>query len=112
VRFGKQGYVFLVGQGEKWQVFEGSPFRQRALPAPFVLELRVEGQPVVLPEQPLPDKDDKDDKTPLTPQALLLSSGEATALELRLLVAPQPTLFYQITVDALGQIKRERAQDA
>ena len=54
-------------------------------------------------------KSDKDDEASrITPQVLLLSSGEITPFTLQI-TAPGITASYRIEADALGRVQRSRA---
>ncbi len=122
LRFSEGGYRLLVLDSSKhWQDYELSgPLRRRRFEAPFVLNLRVDGRPVRLPPELTPEqerelaasvvlKSERDnDAQRLTPQILLLSSGEITAFNL-LITAPGVVAGYQIEADAFGRIQRTRA---
>lgn len=127
------GYAFVTTSPEgRWAPITTGPLRPREIKAPITLDLHVEGRSV--PPTPLADliaagkaalkeaeavkssskKDDdenKDDKkdadkdtTALKPQAMFLSSGEATALRVDV-AAPGVPIAYQLDVDNLGRSK-------
>lgn len=101
-RHTQDGYEFLSpGKDDKWENYGSGPLRARALTAPFVIELRVEGR-VVPPAQEPKDKDDGPE-----PQILLLPSGEATAFALALQAGGLRSR-YLIEADALGKFSFKR----
>ncbi len=122
LRFTEGGYRLLTLDGSrKWQDYELSgPLRRRSFKDPFALALRVDGRPVVLPPELTPEQERalaasvelksqrENDAQRLTPQVLLLSSGEITPFALQM-TAPGLTASYRIEADAFGRIKRERA---
>lgn len=72
------GYEFLVydARAGQWQRLQDDPLtRQRRLPAGVVMDLSIEGRPVVLP-------DAEGKKDGLTPQIMLFSSGDLNLFEL------------------------------
>lgn len=99
------GYQFLTrDESGEWVAYvEASPLRARNLPDPFVLELRIEDRPVT-PAQKQNGKSKK-----LKPQALLLSSGEATAFTLDIR-APGYAPHYRLEATALGQFTMTRIE--
>ncbi len=122
LRFTEGGYRLLTLDGSRqWQDYELSgPLRRRSFQSPFGLGLRVDGRPVALPPELTPEQERalaesvelksqrENDAQRLTPQVLLLSSGEITPFVLEL-TAPGLTASYRIEADALGRIKRSRA---
>lgn len=104
-RASAEGYQFLTrdASGEWIGYPEAGLLRARDLPDPFVLELRVEGRPVVQ----APKQNGKSAK--LKPQALLLSSGESTAFTLDL-KAPGYAPYYRLEATALGQFTMTRIE--
>lgn len=125
------GFEFLVPDpaGARWNVLQEGPFRPRQVPAPFYLELRVDGR-VVRPVRPAPrptaddsnadeDKqakgstgDDPDRKDPdaIEPQVLILSTGEMTPFTLDLRLKDLRT-YYRIQGNALGELDSQRLQE-
>lgn len=95
-------YEFLTLSPEgAWAPFSDTgPLRERPLPEPLQIRLSVEGRPVATESR---------DGDTLTPQVLLLSSGEASpfVLDLR---APGLTAFYRLEGDLLGRFKLERIE--
>ncbi len=118
IRFTEGGYRLLIADsGRRWQDYEVSgPLRRRVFQSPFTLDLRVEGKPVRLPPELTPEQEKQlaesqtlrsereNDAQQLTPQVLLLSSGEITPFSLQL-SAPGMATGYHIEADALGRIK-------
>ena len=116
------GYRLLtLDTNRKWQDYEASgPLRRRSFASPFALSLLVDGRPTRLPPELTPEQElelaksavvkstREDDAQRLTPQVLLLSSGEITPFVLQM-SAPGLTVRYRIEADALGRIKRERS---
>jgi general secretion pathway protein H len=104
-RFSDEGYEFLVLSPEgKWLPYDGDPIlRPRALPMndPFVLTLQVEGRNVP------PAQAAKDQDKPVTPQVLVLSSGEVTPFALTI-GAVGLDAYYLEQGDALGRFTLER----
>jgi type II secretion system protein H len=122
----------VTGPEGRWIPITTGPLRPREVKAPIELDLRVEGRSVpptpladliaagkkALEEaeaakSPDKKKDDDDDKngkkndadkdvTALKPQALFLSSGEATAIRLDV-SAPGVASIYRLDVDNLGR---------
>ena len=70
------------------------------MPEPLRIQLSVEGRPV--------PTESKDSET-LTPQVLLLSSGEASPFVLDL-QAPGVKSFYRLEGDLFGRLKLERLE--
>lgn len=122
LRFSEGGYRLLTLNAQRhWEDYElGGPLRRRSFADPFSLELRVEGRPIVLPPELSPEqelalaesaklKSDKDNEAQrITPQVLLLSSGEITPFAL-LLTAPGVDAGYRIEADAFGRIQLQRS---
>lgn len=122
LRFTEGGYRLLtLDSSRKWQDYEiGGPLRRRSFQSPFALDLRVEGRPIVLPPELTPEQEKalaesaelksqrENDAQRMTPQVLLLSSGEITPFALQL-TAPGITASYRIEADALGHVKLVRA---
>ena len=93
-------YEFLaVGPEGRWAPLTEGPLRPRALTAPLLYRLHIEGRAVP------PATDPVDQKVPIEPQMLLLSSGDGTAFALEL-SAPGTELRYRIESNALGELKR------
>ena len=122
LRFTEGGYRLLtLDSSRQWRDYEiGGPLRRRIFQAPFGLSLRVEGRPIVLPPELTPEQERElaetaelksqreNDAQDLTPQVLLLSSGEITPFTLQM-TAPGLTASYNVEADALGRIKLVRA---
>jgi len=120
LRFTEGGYRWMVvGTGQRWQDYEVSgPLRRRQFTAPFALDLRVEGRAVRLPPELTPEQEAElaesqvikgereNDAVNLTPQVLVLSSGEMTPFALTF-TAPGLTAGYRLEADALGRVKLE-----
>ncbi len=121
LRFTSGGYRLLtLDSNRQWQDYElGGPLRRRVFAAPFGLELRVEGKPVVLPPELSAEEERElalsaelkgqreNDAQRIVPQVLLLSSGEITPFALQM-TAPGLTAGYRIEADALGRLKLVR----
>jgi len=122
LRFSEGGYRLLtLDTTRKWQDYEASgPLRRRSFNDPFGLDLRVDGRPVVLPPELTPEQERElaasaelksqreNEAQKLTPQVLLLSSGEITPFALQM-TAPGLTASYRIEADAFGRITRQRS---
>lgn len=127
-----QGFEFVTPdtRSDRWRLIEEGMFRPREVPAPFYLELRIDGR-VVAPLPPAPqqsdDEDARDDepgagrstarqseeeerkKSEATqPQVLILSTGEMTAFTLDLKLKELPT-FYRLEGNALGELRSQRS---
>jgi general secretion pathway protein H len=109
-RYTQSRYEFLAtGKDGLWAPYaETGPLRARPLPAPFFLQLFIEGRPV----HPAPDAVEgaEDKKQKIVPQILLLSSGEVTAFALDI-KAENYAPYYRIEGDTLGKFERARHQD-
>lgn len=122
LRFTEGGYRLLtMDSSRQWQDYELSgPLRRRSFKEPFALNLRVDDRPVKLPPELTPEQEQElaesavlksqreNDAQRMTPQVLLLSSGEITPFALQL-TAPGITAAYRIEADALGRVKMVRA---
>lgn len=122
LRFTEGGYRLLTIDAERqWQDYEVSgPLRRRVFAEPFALNLLVEGRAIRLPPELTPEQElalaksqtlksaRENDAQRLTPQILLLSSGEITPFTL-LMTAPGIEAGYRIESDAFGRIERARA---
>lgn len=122
LRFTEGGYRLLrYDATQKWLDYEqGGPLRRRVFGAPFELDLRVEGRPVQLPAELTPEEerellesdelkgDRENEAQQLTPQVLLLSSGEITAFTLQM-TAPGVAASYRVEGDVLGRVQLVRA---
>lgn len=95
-------YEFLTLSPEgAWAPFSDTgPLRERPLPEPLRLQLTVEGRPVATESK---------DSEILTPQVLLLSSGEASPFVMDV-TAPGLKSFYRLEGDLLGRFKFERLE--
>lgn len=125
-RYTVQGFEFVTPDAVsgEWKLVEEPTFRRRAIPAPFYLELRIDGR-LVKPAPPAPAEkkdeegdDDKkkssaalklgdDDDKLIEPQVLILSSGEMTAFTLDLRLKDLPT-YYRVEANAMGEITSQR----
>lgn len=122
LRFTPGGYRLLrYDATQKWLDYEqGGPLRRRVFGAPFALDLRVEGRPVKLPPDLSPEEEREllesntlkgereNEAQELTPQVLLLSSGEITAFTLQM-TAPGVAASYRVEGDPLGRVQLVRA---
>ena len=106
-RYTDSGYEFLALNADGlWEPYsEAGPLRERELPPPFYLELRVEDRPVP-PAQKARGKDELA-KKPLKPQLFLLSSGELTPFAL-LLKAQNHPRYFRVQGEMLGKITLEQ----
>lgn len=106
-RFTQDQYEFLVtGKDGLWAPYTASgPLRPRLIPQPFYLDLQVENRTVAPASDSAESKDQK-----ITPQILLLSSGEVTAFTMDVR-AENYGPHYRLQGDALGKITRERLED-
>lgn len=121
LRFSEGGYRLLrLDETKQWQDYEQSgPLRRRSFSAPFALALTVDGRAVKLPAELTPEQeaalansatlksDEEDEASRITPQVLLLSSGEITPFTLQI-TAPGIKASYRIEADALGRVQRSR----
>ena len=81
VSFGRDGYRFLLLEGEKWQpISTDELLRPRELPPSLELQLNLEGDP--------PGIGKADEAN--TPHLFLLSSGESTPFEVTIKPADEP----------------------
>ena len=122
LRFSEGGYRLLrLNESKHWQDYEqGGPLRRRTFSAPFALALTVDGRAVRLPAELTPEQEEaladsatlksakEDEASRITPQVLLLSSGEITPFTL-LMTAPGIAASYRIEADALGRVQRVRS---
>lgn len=122
LRFTDGGYRLLaLDSSKQWQDYEASgPLHRRTLQGPFALDLRVDGRPIVLPPELTPEQElalaasatlksqRENDAARITPQVLLLSSGELTPFAVQLTL-PGLAAVYRIEGDALGRLTRVRA---
>lgn len=94
-RFTETGYAFSVlDDNGEWQPADDSSLLNRyQLPAGLTLQLQVEGRPADL----------KKDQESLTPQVLLLSSGEAT--DFTLILSNDERQSYTLSGDLTGKLK-------
>lgn len=106
-RYTDSGYEFLALNADGlWEPYaEAGPLRERELPPPFYLELRVEERPVP-PAQKARGKDELA-KKPLKPQLFLLSSGELTPFALLLKAQDHPR-YFRVQGEMLGKITLEQ----
>ena len=122
LRFTNGGYRLLrYDATQQWIDYEPSgSLRRRVFGAPFALDLRVDGRPVKLPPDLTPEEerelaesaelkgDRENEAQKLTPQVLLLSSGEITSFTLQM-TAPGVAASYRVEGDALGRVQLVRA---
>lgn len=118
-----QGFEFVTPDAStgKWVLIEEATFRRRSIPAPFYLELRIDGR-LVKPVPPAPAKESageeekkssaalklgEDEDEGSEPQVLILSSGEMTAFTLDLRLKDLPN-YYRIEANAMGEITSQR----
>lgn len=115
-----EGFEFLTPDTDspRWIVVADGMFRPRQVPAPFFLELRVDGR-LLRPSPPsakLDAEKDKEKEDPrkkedpskrIEPQVLILSSGEMTAFTLDLKLKGNPQ-FYRVEGSELGELKSQR----
>jgi len=93
VAFTPEGYRFYEWQGQKWQALNNDElFHLRTLPPTIQLVFYLESEPLQLER--------KVDQ----PQLLLLSSGEFTPFEVRLMTTSNPQGYYQLTGNIIGRI--------
>ncbi|HKY91794.1 MAG TPA: type II secretion system minor pseudopilin GspH [Nevskiaceae bacterium] len=129
-RYTTEGFDFLtLDPGGNWVPIPEGPFRPRTVPAPFFLELRVEGRLIKPVETTLAaaagekdkDGDGKGDKffdneahkkaeDKVLPQVLIMSTGEMTAFTLDLKLKDYRS-YYRLEGDEVGGLKSERYQD-
>jgi general secretion pathway protein H len=110
-RYTQSRYEFLATDKDGlWAPYsETGPLRSRPMPAPFFLQLYIEGRPV----PPAPDAEPgevKKTEKKIVPQILLLSSGEVTAFALDI-KAENYAPYYRLEADTLGKFERARHQD-
>lgn len=122
LRHTEAGFEFLgLESGGRWSVYQDSSLRPRPIPQPFYLEMRVEGRlipPAPVAETELADEekeekkkeDEEESELEITPQILLLSSGEMTPFVLDLKLKNHPA-WYRVQGDALGRLSLERQED-
>ena len=122
LRFTEGGYRLLaLDSNRRWQDYEASgPLRRRSFQEPFGLQLRVEGRAVRLPPELTPEQERElaesrvlkgereNDAAKMTPQVMVLSSGEMTPFLLQL-TAPGLDVGYRLEADALGRVQLVRS---
>lgn len=94
-------WVAAASEGRWIPYAESGPFRARPITPPVRVALQVEGREVP-PAQTLVDP-----TASMEPQALFLTSGEATPMVLDLSAQPLKAR-YRIAVDPLGRVSRSR----
>jgi general secretion pathway protein H len=126
------GFDFLtLDAGGNWVPIPEGPFHPRLVPAPFYLELRVEGRLIkpIVAEAPVAPSDKAKDKdgdgkahkffdneahkkaeNKVLPQVLIMSTGEMTAFTLDLKLKDYRS-YYRLEGDEVGGLKSERYQD-
>jgi general secretion pathway protein H len=123
VRFTQGGYRLLVlDSNRRWGDYENSgALRRRQYAIPLGLRLTVDGRPIPLPKDLTVEEEAEDglDRSArfhtreddaarrITPQVLLLSSGEMTPFALDM-DAPGLRSGYRLEADALGRLKLAR----
>ena len=120
----EDGFEFLTPDSQTglWEVVSDGLFRPRQIPAPFVMQLRIDGR-VIKPVKSRPPEPDAgkevdvlrpatraDDARRIEPQILILSTGEMTpfTLDLRLPDAPS---YFRVEGNELGELDSARAED-
>ena len=102
----KQGYAFVVYDGEGWlPITDDDMFREHSLPDAVELSLFMDGLQVDLTSQP----DEKEGAN--TPQLLFFSSGERSPFELLLSYRDGSPLAYRLQVPLLGPAQLERVEE-
>ncbi len=92
----EEGYQFLALSDQGWTAYgEGTPLRERTLPEPLRLVVKVDDLPI-----------NTDDSQAL-PQLMLLSSGEMTPFSIEL-GAKALDIVFVISGNLLGELKLER----
>lgn len=115
VRLEQGGYGFLCldDKSQKWRECVGDSMLKHHV-LPDGLEVRaLTGSRMSLPEgeanaeepDTLKEDPDKTDAARLTPDVILLSSGEASPVELEIRVIEEPSLRMTVTVDDIGRVK-------
>lgn len=98
--------LLALDKDGRWADYtESGPLRSREVPAPFYLELFIEGRAVP------PAQDSQDREKKIEPQAILLSSGEVTAFTLNLRARGYKP-FFKLNADALGKFVLNRKEAA
>lgn len=96
-------YQFLaIGPEGSWVPIGDGPLRERAIPAPLSLSLRVEGRAV-------PPAQEVQENQLVEPQVLILSSGELNEFSLEISAAGL-SVHYRIDGNLLGRIERRRVE--
>jgi len=98
------GYEFMVLQEATWQIATDEILRARQFPEELEPRLSLEGEELIVELPPTVDDNSHDDrdktnkrsnkkdkKEVITPQILILSSGEVSPFQLTLYAAKQPT---------------------
>lgn len=117
VRLEQGGYGFLCldDKSQKWRECVGDSMLKHHV-LPDGLEVRaLTGSRMSLPEgeadadaeeqDPLKEDPEKTDAARLTPDVILLSSGEASPVELEIRVIEEPSLRMTVIVDDIGRVK-------
>ncbi len=117
VRLEQGGYGFLCldDKSQKWRECVGDSMLKHHV-LPDGLEVRaLTGSRMSLPEgeadadaeeqDPLKEDADKTDAARLIPDVILLSSGEASPVELEIRVIEEPSLRMTVIVDDIGRVK-------
>ncbi|CAK0769403.1 general secretion pathway protein H [Gammaproteobacteria bacterium] len=101
LRFTESGYEFMVLEGATWQTASDDILRPRQFPPELEPRLSIEGEELSV-ESPADENSKSDDaqhhrfdkedkKKAITPQVLILSSGEVSSFQLSLYAHEQPT---------------------
>lgn len=110
---GAYGFLCLDDKSQKWRECVGDSMLKHHV-LPDGLEVRaLTGSRMSLPEgeadaeepDTLKEDADKTDAARLTPDVILLSSGEASPVELEIRVIEEPSLRMTVTVDDIGRVK-------
>jgi general secretion pathway protein H len=102
VSFEPHRYEFYILQGQQWQKLTASDniFRPRTLPVGIQVEIRLEGEPIILNE------------VKNTPQLLILSSGEFIPFEIIFFVEEvNENLRYLLKGSTIGEMSIQRDDD-
>ncbi|HEX6590709.1 MAG TPA: type II secretion system minor pseudopilin GspH [Moraxellaceae bacterium] len=112
------GYLFLCLDEikQRWKPCKGeSSLRERELPAGLEIHLLREGKlnlPLAQDDDRKEDGTrDRDASPRIYPDILLLSSGEASAASVEILVTEKPELRSEIRVDDIGRVSRDGEDD-
>lgn len=99
VRFGEDGYEFLVLAQDGWQRPDDGLLRAYTLPADIEIRLALEGETALDTGTKAPGKDPP-------PQVVILSSGEMTPFTVSFR-SPLSKLGYRLSATLLGEVSHE-----